>query len=387
MNTDLVKLKEIAEVFHDENLDIDKAMVLLENDSKLMDVVAKVVNENIDDIKGNNYIGKIKDSNLKCLLSSFCVLKDIDFDNDVIDEKHYFTGKIPQDDSVHAYLKEIGKYKLLDKETEREWAYKIKAGDEELKKKFVEANLRLVVSNAKWYLGRGIDFLDLIQEGNLGLMKAIDKYDPSYGYKFSTYATWWIRQSMSRAVADQARTIRVPVYKIEKINQMKKAQKQLSQDLKREPTIKEVADKLGITIEEVWDLEKDGRETISLSLPVGFEDEDGTIGDFIPDDFDVEEEYMKEDLHEVALKLLESDSLKQREREILYKRFGFDGHPRTLQEVANDYGVTRERVRQIEAKALRKLRTRKVANVVVDYTDNPDIFALYEKCCKRRIKK
>lgn len=260
------------------------------------------------------------------------------------------------DDPVKMYLKEIGKVPLLTREEEIELAKRIAAGDRSAKRELAEANLRLVVSIAKKYIGRGMSFLDLIQEGNLGLIKALDKFDYTKGYKFSTYATWWIRQSITRAIADQARTIRIPVHMIENINKLGRIQKQLVQELGREPHPEEVAEIMDMDVDKVRDIMKIAQKPISLETPIG-EEEDSQLGDFIEDEhIDTPVEIAEHTLlREQLLDILET--LTPREEEVLRLRFGLDdGRTRTLEEVGIQFDVTRERIRQIEAKALRKLR-------------------------------
>ena len=263
---------------------------------------------------------------------------------------------IATDDPVRMYLKEIGKVPLLTAEEELEIAKRMADGDEEARKKLSESNLRLVVSIAKRYVGRGMQFLDLIQEGNLGLIKAVEKFDYSKGYKFSTYATWWIRQAITRAIADQARTIRIPVHMVETINKLIRVSRQLLQEYGREPTPEEIAKEMGVSEEKVREITKIAQEPVSLETPIG-EEEDSHLGDFIPDD-DIPAPaeaaaftMLKEQLTDVL------DTLTPREEKVLRLRFGLDdGRARTLEEVGKEFNVTRERIRQIEAKALRKLR-------------------------------
>ena len=271
-------------------------------------------------------------------------------------EKSLSAEGVSIDDPVKVYLKEIGSFPLLSLEEEVELAEKILQGDSFAKKKLAEANLRLVVSIAKRYVGRGMLFLDLIQEGNLGLIKAVEKFDHTKGFKFSTYATWWIRQAITRAIADQARTIRIPVHMVETINKVKKVQSQLLHKNGQEPSVEDLAEELDMPQEKVREILKVAQEPISLESPIG-EEEDSHLGDFIPDsDAPVPEEaathaLLKEQLGEVLA------TLTPREAKVLSLRFGIeDGRPRTLEEVGKEFNVTRERIRQIEAKALRKLR-------------------------------
>ena len=273
------------------------------------------------------------------------------------------------DDPVRMYLKEIGKVPLLSAEEEVELAKRMEEGDEYAKQKLCEANLRLVVSIAKKYVGRGMLFLDLIQEGNLGLIKAVDKFDYTKGYKFSTYATWWIRQAITRSIADQARTIRIPVHMVETINKLIRVQRQLLQENGREPTPDEIAEEMGITVEKVREIHKIAQEPVSLETPIG-EEEDSHLGDFIPDeDAPAPAEaaafsMLKEQLVEVL------NTLTEREQKVLKLRFGLeDGRARTLEEVGKEFDVTRERIRQIEAKALRKLRHPTRSKKLKDYLE------------------
>ena len=273
------------------------------------------------------------------------------------------------DDPVRMYLKEIGKVPLLTADEEIELAKRMEKGDEEAKKRLCEANLRLVVSIAKRYVGRGMLFLDLIQEGNLGLIKAVDKFDYTKGYKFSTYATWWIRQAITRSIADQARTIRIPVHMVETINKLIRVSRQLLQTYGREPTPEEIAQEMGLSVDKVREIQKIAQEPVSLETPIG-EEEDSHLGDFIPDE-DVPApaeaaafSMLKEQLVEVL------DTLTEREQKVLKLRFGLeDGRARTLEEVGKEFEVTRERIRQIEAKALRKLRHPSRSKKLKDYLE------------------
>ena len=278
------------------------------------------------------------------------------FDNSANMERILEQEGVAIDDPVRQYLKEIGRIPLLDSESEKELAERMMNGDEEAKGLLVESNLRLVVSIAKKYLGRGMYFLDLIQEGNLGLMKAVDKFDYTKGYKFSTYATWWIRQAITRAIADQARTIRIPVHMVETIHKVTKYSRQMLQELGREPTAEEIGEKIGLSADRVREILKISQDPVSLETPIG-EEEDSHLGDFIPDDetpapaeaaaATMLRETIERELH----------TLTPREEHVIKLRFGlYDGRSRTLEEVGKEFDITRERIRQIEAKALRKLR-------------------------------
>ncbi len=278
-------------------------------------------------------------------------------------------GSINIDDHVRMYLKEIGKVQLLSADEETELAKRMEQGDEYAKKRLAEANLRLVVSIAKRYVGRGMLFLDLIQEGNLGLIKAVEKFDYRKGYKFSTYATWWIRQAITRAIADQARTIRIPVHMVETINKLIRVSRQLLQELGREPSDDELAKEMQMPVDKVREIRKIAQEPVSLETPIG-EEEDSHLGDFIPDE-DIPAPadaaaftLLKEQLIDVL------DTLTDREEKVLRLRFGLDdGRARTLEEVGKEFNVTRERIRQIEAKALRKLRHPSRSKKLKDYLE------------------
>ena len=303
---------------------------------------------------------------------------DLDKDLDKDPEKEFKKIKeddlsVPKgvniDDPVRMYLKEIGKIPLLTGEEEIELAKRMEAGDEEAKKKLAEANLRLVVSIAKRYVGRGMLFLDLIQEGNLGLMKAVEKFEYKKGFKFSTYATWWIRQAITRAIADQARTIRIPVHMVETINKLVRVQRQLVQELGRDPLPEEIGKEMNLDVDKVREIMKIAQEPVSLETPIG-EEEDSHLGDFIPDDevLAPAEAATFTMLREQLIDVL--DSLTPREQKVLRLRFGLDdGRARTLEEVGKEFDVTRERIRQIEAKALRKLRHPSRSKKLKDYLE------------------
>ena len=316
--------------------------------------------------------------------SNIDVLRITDNDDDTVDDEILLDDEeevevekidlsVPDgvsiEDPVRMYLKEIGKVPLLSAEEEIELAKRMELGDQEAKKRLAEANLRLVVSIAKRYVGRGMLFLDLIQEGNLGLIKAVEKFDYRKGYKFSTYATWWIRQAITRAIADQARTIRIPVHMVETINKLIRVSRQLLQELGREPTPEEIAKEMDMPVERVREILKISQEPVSLETPIG-EEEDSHLGDFIQDDnvpvpadaaaFTL----LKEQLEEVL------GTLPEREQKVLTLRFGLeDGRARTLEEVGKEFNVTRERIRQIEAKALRKLRHPSRSRKLKDYLE------------------
>ena len=331
----VLEQSEIMSVLSDIDIDADKIDHIykyLENNG--VDIVYPVVEPDID----------LDDADLS----------ETDFDLENLDLS--IPEGISLDDPVRMYLKEIGKVPLLSSQEEQDLAERITAGDEEAKKKLAESNLRLVVSIAKRYTGRGMMFLDLIQEGNIGLLKAVEKFDYSKGFKFSTYATWWIRQAITRAIADQSRTIRIPVHMVETINKLVRIQRKLLQELGREPSPEEIAEEMELPVDRVREIMKISQEPVSLETPIGEED-DSHLGDFIQDDNALAPAdaaaftLLKEELNAVLATLTE------RERKVLSLRFGLeDGHAKTLEEVGKEFNVTRERIRQIEAKALRKLR-------------------------------
>ena len=337
----ILEQQEVISFFSDVEFDADKTDSIYEFLEKSGIEIVYPVTEHTD-------------SDLDLDLDIDDVTMDEDIDLDKIDLS--VPEGVSTDDPVRMYLKEIGKVPLLSAAEEQELAERIANGDEEAKKKLAEANLRLVVSIAKRYNGRGLLFLDLIQEGNIGLLKAVDKFDYNKGFKFSTYATWWIRQAITRAIADQSRTIRIPVHMVETINKLIRVQRNLLQELGREPQPDEIAEAMDLPVERVREILKVAQEPVSLETPIGEED-DSHLGDFIQD------ENMPVPADAAAFTLLKEelaavlDTLTERERKVLTLRFGLeDGHARTLEEVGKEFDVTRERIRQIEAKALRKLR-------------------------------
>ena len=345
----VLEYQEISEFFHDITLEeeqFDRILETLEQNN--VDVLRITDGDDVDD-------------------EEIILTEEDDVDVENIDLS--VPDGVSIEDPVRMYLKEIGKVPLLSAEEEIELAQRMEMGDEEAKKKLAEANLRLVVSIAKRYVGRGMLFLDLIQEGNLGLIKAVEKFDCRKGFKFSTYATWWIRQAITRAIADQARTIRIPVHMVETINKLIRVSRQLLQELGREPTPEEIAEEMDMPVERVREILKISQEPVSLETPIG-EEEDSHLGDFIQDDnvpvpadaaaFTL----LKEQLVEVL------GTLTEREQKVLRLRFGLDdGRARTLEEVGKEFSVTRERIRQIEAKALRKLRHPSRSRKLKDYLD------------------
>ncbi|MCR4865541.1 MAG: RNA polymerase sigma factor RpoD [Lachnospiraceae bacterium] len=354
----VVEYNEVLDTFAEFNLDEEQMDKLLETlDAAGVDVM-KI--DPVEDDMSLDDIDIINDEEI--MLSDE---EEIDMEN--IDLS--VPDGVSIEDPVRMYLKEIGKVPLLSAEEEIELALRMEEGDEEAKKKLAEANLRLVVSIAKRYVGRGMLFLDLIQEGNLGLIKAVEKFDYRKGFKFSTYATWWIRQAITRAIADQARTIRIPVHMVETINKLIRVSRQLLQELGREPTPEEIAEEMKMPVERVREILKISQEPVSLETPIG-EEEDSHLGDFIPDDnIPVPADaaaftLLKEQLLEVL------STLTDREQKVLRLRFGLDdGRARTLEEVGKEFNVTRERIRQIEAKALRKLRHPSRSRKLKDYLD------------------
>ena len=345
----MLEYQEISDFFADMQLDSDKFEKILDFlEANNIDVL-RITDDDADDD----------------------ILLEVDDDDEIEVEKIDLSvpDGVSIEDPVRMYLKEIGKVPLLSAEEEIELAKRMELGDQEAKKRLAEANLRLVVSIAKRYVGRGMLFLDLIQEGNLGLIKAVEKFDYRKGYKFSTYATWWIRQAITRAIADQARTIRIPVHMVETINKLIRVSRQLLQELGREPTPEEIAAEMNMPVERVREILKISQEPVSLETPIG-EEEDSHLGDFIQDvNVPVPADaaaftLLKEQLEEVL------GTLTEREQKVLTLRFGLeDGRARTLEEVGREFNVTRERIRQIEAKALRKLRHPSRSRKLKDYLE------------------
>lgn len=358
----VVELQEIRDVFQNSPLtqaQLERIIAYLEEQK--IDVLT-MPDINADDIEDD--VGEIDSLNDMDVfqkpdrIGSVQVTAEIEkgYEKTAEESENSFTERGNAEDPVRMYLKEIGRIPLLSSEEEIELAKRMEEGDEEAKKKLSEANLRLTVSIAKRYSGRGMQFLDLIQEGNLGLIKAVEKFDYRKGYKFSTYATWWIRQSITRAIADQARTIRIPVHMVETMNRVNRTSRRLLQEYGREPTPEEIAEAMNLTVERVLEISKISQEPVSLETPIG-EEEDSHLGDFIQDEHipvpadEAAHTLLREQLEKVM------DTLSEREQKVLALRFGLeDGKPHTLEEVGREFQVTRERIRQIEAKALRKLR-------------------------------
>lgn len=346
----ILEINEINEAFQELELDTDQMELVYEHLERSGIDVLRISSDD-DDVPDEDVV----------------IAEDEEVEVEKIDLS--VPDGISIEDPVRMYLKEIGKVPLLSAEEEVELAKRMAEGDEEAKKRLAEANLRLVVSIAKRYVGRGMLFLDLIQEGNLGLIKAVEKFDYHKGFKFSTYATWWIRQAITRAIADQARTIRIPVHMVETINKLVRVSRQLLQELGREPLPEEIAKELDMPVERVREIMKISQEPVSLETPIG-EEEDSHLGDFIQDDNvpvpaeAAAQTLLKEQLDEVL------DTLTEREQKVLRLRFGMnDGRARTLEEVGKEFDVTRERIRQIEAKALRKLRHPSRSRKLRDYLD------------------
>ena len=354
-----LEYKDVQDVFQDiplEDEQFDKVLDMLEDSG--IDVVKK------------DFVGSDLDVDTDDLIDEDDIVLTEEDEVDVENIDLSVPEGVSIEDPVRMYLKEIGKVPLLSAEEEIELALRMEQGDEEAKKKLAEANLRLVVSIAKRYVGRGMLFLDLIQEGNLGLIKAVEKFDYRKGFKFSTYATWWIRQAITRAIADQARTIRIPVHMVETINKLIRVSRQLLQELGREPTPEEIAEEMKMPVERVREILKISQEPVSLETPIG-EEENSHLGDFIQDDnvpVPVDAAaytLLREQLEEVL------DTLTDREKKVLSLRFGLeDGRGRTLEEVGKEFNVTRERIRQIEAKALRKLRHPTRSRKLRDYLED-----------------
>ncbi len=367
------KLTELLEVAKKKkNVIEDNEIINHFNDCKEIELTAERLTTVFEFLEENNVdVLNITDDEEDIVDDEILLDTDVEPDVDVEQlEMNIGADGVSIEDPVRMYLKEIGKVPLLSADEETELARRMEEGDEEAKKKLAEANLRLVVSIAKRYVGRGMLFLDLIQEGNLGLIKAVEKFDYSKGYKFSTYATWWIRQAITRAIADQARTIRIPVHMVETINKLVRVQRQLLQELGREATPEEIAEKMDIPVERVREIQKISQEPVSLETPIG-EEEDSHLGDFLPDEnVPVPDEaaaftMLKEQLNEVL------GTLTDREQRVLKLRFGLDdGKARTLEEVGKEFKVTRERIRQIEAKALRKLRHPSRSRKLKDFLDD-----------------
>ncbi len=358
----VLEYQEIVEFFNDIELQpgsMNKIYDYLESTG--VDILREETMSEIDDIPILDEDDELAGEDLETLAS----LENLDN----LDDLESIPDGVNVEDPVRMYLKEIGKVPLLSADEEIELSKRMEEGDEAAKKRLSEANLRLVVSIAKRYVGRGMQFLDLIQEGNMGLIKAVEKFDYKKGYKFSTYATWWIRQAITRAIADQARTIRIPVHMVETINRLIRVQRQLLQDLGREPSPEEIAKEMKIPVERVLEIQKISQEPVSLETPIG-EEEDSHLGDFLQDEHlpmpadAASYSMLREQLYEVL------ETLSDREQKVIRLRFGLDdGRQRTLEEVGKEFDVTRERIRQIEAKALRKLRHPSRSRKLRDYLE------------------
>ena len=358
----VVELQEIRDVFQNSPLtqeQLERIIAYLEEQKidvlTMPDINANDIEDDVGEIDSLNDMDVFQKPDR---IGSVQVTAEIEkgYEKTAEESENSFTERGNAEDPVRMYLKEIGRIPLLSSEEEIELAKRMEEGDEEAKKKLSEANLRLTVSIAKRYSGRGMQFLDLIQEGNLGLIKAVEKFDYRKGYKFSTYATWWIRQSITRAIADQARTIRIPVHMVETMNRVNRTSRRLLQEYGREPTPEEIAEAMNLPVERVLEISKISQEPVSLETPIG-EEEDSHLGDFIQDEHipvpadEAAHTLLREQLEKVM------DTLSEREQKVLALRFGLeDGKPHTLEEVGREFQVTRERIRQIEAKALRKLR-------------------------------
>ena len=358
----VVELQEIRDVFQNSPLtqvQLERIIAYLEEQKidvlTMPDISADDIEDDVGEIDSLNDMDVFQKPDR---IGNVQVTAEIEkgYEKTAEESENSFTERGNAEDPVRMYLKEIGRIPLLSSEEEIELAKRMEEGDEEAKKKLSEANLRLTVSIAKRYSGRGMQFLDLIQEGNLGLIKAVEKFDYRKGYKFSTYATWWIRQSITRAIADQARTIRIPVHMVETMNRVNRTSRRLLQEYGREPTPEEIAEAMNLPVERVLEISKISQEPVSLETPIG-EEEDSHLGDFIQDEHipvpadEAAHTLLREQLEKVM------DTLSEREQKVLALRFGLeDGKPHTLEEVGREFQVTRERIRQIEAKALRKLR-------------------------------
>ena len=371
----VVELQEIRDVFQNSPLtqaQLERIIAYLEEQKidvlTMPDINADDLEDDVEEIDSLNDMDVFQKPDR---IGNVQVTAEIEkgYEKTAEESENSFTERGNAEDPVRMYLKEIGRIPLLSSEEEIELAKRMEEGDEEAKKKLSEANLRLTVSIAKRYSGRGMQFLDLIQEGNLGLIKAVEKFDYRKGYKFSTYATWWIRQSITRAIADQARTIRIPVHMVETMNRVNRTSRRLLQEYGREPTPEEIAEAMNLPVERVLEISKISQEPVSLETPIG-EEEDSHLGDFIQDEHipvpadEAAHTLLREQLEKVM------DTLSEREQKVLALRFGLeDGKPHTLEEVGREFQVTRERIRQIEAKALRKLRHPTRSRKLRDFLD------------------
>ena len=352
---------------------VDCVKYLLNTNQKLNSIMNKIVEKHGSEIEEGQSENILNDLNLLLFVETYCATNGFDNDENDSEKNSIENSLVYNDDIVRSYLMEIGSCPLLSAEEEIELFEKVAQGDEKARKKAIECNTRLVVSIAKRYLGRGLEFLDLIQNGNLGLMKAVDVYDVSKGFKFSTYATWWIRQSITRALADQSRTIRIPVHMAELINKYTRIKYNLEVELNRVPTDEEIAEKMEIPVEKVKEIVKYSIEPVSIYTPIG-EDEESTLEEFIPSSGDtIEDEFTLNVSSEIIKNLIDSAQLTEREKVILLARFGFYGGKEfTLEEVGQSLGLTRERVRQLQERALNKIRKSSRILDYLDYSDKPE---------------
>ena len=375
-NAAMVKLKNLGSLFSKYNVvpEPDVIIYLVKNNKSIINCLKIIVNNDISKIKSNDIDDISSDYFVISMIECYCEFNNIKINENKTDEKEdvSYDKDYNSEDDLKIYLKDIGMIPLLSDDEEKELCFKIEQGDKKAKKKLVESNLRLVVSVAKKHVGKGLPLLDLIQEGNMGLIKAADKFNVRKGNKFSTYATWWIRQAITRAVADQARVIRIPVHAQEKYHKMEKAKKLIEQREGREATFEDIAKELNVKLKEVLEVYNCMADTLSFNVKIG-EDKDTELGDTIVSyDDDVEENVRKKTLPSAIKQFLKDSNLTDREVIVIVKRFNLDGTFNTLEEIGREFGVTRERVRQIESKALNKLRRRSNIVKILEYSENPE---------------